>query len=106
MAHAREQRHQWKRDGEWAVCTRCGLKVESKRVKRGGLPKCAGVLESKPSPPPKAKGPTQYFRDYLNSYRKGCERFGIWWKIFTASMIVFAITFFTVAIGLILIYLI
>ena len=37
-------------------------------------------------------------RDYLESYRRGCEHFGFWWRLFTASM--FALTLALVFVSL------
>ncbi len=42
-----------------------------------------------------------YFGEYLRSYRRGVERFGVWWKVFTLSMISISLVFIALAILLI-----
>jgi hypothetical protein len=42
-----------------------------------------------------------YFDEYLESYRRGIERFGVWWKVFTFSMISIALVFIALAMLLI-----
>jgi hypothetical protein len=100
--------------------------VETKRIRRGGLPTCDEVLSSKAQPSltdektgERAQVPSSeiqpslsdenagnFFQEYLVSYRKGCELFGVWWKLFTFSMITFSVVFFLVAIILVLLYLV
>ena len=41
------------------------------------------------------------FREYLENYRRGCKRFGIWWKLFTASMLTLALIFVSFAVILV-----
>jgi hypothetical protein len=33
------------------------------------------------------------FREYLENYQRGSERFGFWWKLFNASMLALALIF-------------
>jgi len=147
MSKSGGRKHKWERNGEWATCINCGLKVETKRIRRGGLPTCDEVLSLKALPtqptqpnqttqPAQPIQPTQpsssdekngeraqvpgseiqpslsdknagnFFQEYLVSYRKGCELFGVWWKLFTFSMITFSVVFFLVAIILVLLYLV
>ena len=99
------RRHSWEREGEWATCTNCGLKVEAQLIRRGGLPTCDEVIESKPQEitiPGKQKS---YFQEYIDSYHKGCERYGVWWKLFTFSMLAIAAVFIAFAITLVVLYL-
>jgi hypothetical protein len=126
MSKSGGRKHKWERNGEWATCINCGLKVETKRIRRGGLPTCDEVLSSKAQPSltdektgERAQVPSSeiqpslsdenagnFFQEYLVSYRKGCELFGVWWKLFTFSMITFSVVFFLVAIILVLLYLV
>ena len=46
-----------------------------------------------------------YFQEFLYSYHKGCERYGIWWKLFTFSMLGFSVVFVALAITLIMLFL-
>lgn len=39
----------------------------------------------------------EFYNDYMEHYRKGVERFGIWWTIFTASILGFALIFIVFA---------
>lgn len=41
------------------------------------------------------------FQDYLANYRKGCEQFGFWWKLFTVSMLALALVLISFAMILI-----
>lgn len=43
--------------------------------------------------------------DFVKNYRKGVERFGVWWKVFTASMIGISIVLILFALILIVRYL-
>jgi hypothetical protein len=146
MSKPRGRRHKWEQDGEWATCINCGLKVETKRIRRGGLPTCdeflsskahqistdeevdesaqvlgsefqpistdeevgesAQVLGSEALPISTEENSGSYLQEYLASYRKGCELYGVWWKLFTFSMLSFSVIFLTVAIILVLLYLI
>lgn len=99
MPKPRGRRHNWEREGKWATCTNCGLRVETRLVRKGGLPTCDEVLESKPLEIAKQGAIQSYFREYIDSYHRGMERFGVWWKVFTFSifaiaavLIIFAIT--------------
>ncbi len=105
MAKPRGRRHSWEREGDWATCTNCGLKVEARLIKRGGLPPCDEVIESKPQEITTPGKPKSFFQDYIDSYHKGCERFGVWWKLFTFSMLAFAAVFIAVALILALLFL-
>jgi hypothetical protein len=80
------------------ACSCSGLKVEAGRVRRGGFHTCGGVLGFEPLRFTLVGRLGYFFSDYF-SYRKGCERFGIWWKLFRVSMVSFAVTFILVAIG-------
>ena len=40
------------------------------------------------------------FREYVENYKRGCERFGFWWKLFTASMLALALVSFAVILAL------
>ena len=48
----------------------------------------------------------QIIREYIENYRRGSERFGFWWKLFTASMLTLALVFVSFAIILALRYLV
>jgi len=37
------------------------------------------------------------FREYLENYQRGYERFGFWWKLFNASMLALALIFISFA---------
>lgn len=105
MPKLRGLRHRWNREGEMAFCTNCGLKVEARLIRRGGLPTCDKTIESKPqqmSTPGKLKS---YFQEYIDSYHKGCERFGVYWKLFTFSMLAFEAVSIAVAITLVVLFL-
>jgi hypothetical protein len=95
MSKLRGRRHSWEREGEWATCTNCGLKVETRLIRKGGLPTCE-VIESKPQ---------EISQGYIDSYHKGCERYGVWWKLFTFSMFAIAAIFIAFAIILIVFFL-
>jgi hypothetical protein len=43
---------------------------------------------------------THYFNEYVENYKKACEKYGVWWKIFTVSMIGMALVFIIFAIFL------
>ncbi|UCD44349.1 MAG: hypothetical protein JSV27_09490 [Candidatus Bathyarchaeota archaeon] len=43
--------------------------------------------------------------DFVKNYRMGVERFGVWWKVFTASMIGISIVLILFALILIVRYL-
>jgi hypothetical protein len=105
MPKLRGQRHSWKKGGKWATCANCGLKVEIRRIRRGGLPTCNEVIESKPQEIKHAGKSKSYFREYIDSYHKGCERYGIWWKLFTFAMLAITGVFITSAIILIVFFL-
>jgi len=47
----------------------------------------------------------KYFHEYIDSYHKGCERYGVWWKLFTFSMFAIAAVFIVFAIILIVFFL-
>ncbi len=49
---------------------------------------------------------TRIFREYLENYQRGSERFGFWWKLFNASMLVLALIFISFAIVLALRFLV
>lgn len=105
MPKPRGPRHSWKREGEWATCTNCGLKVETRLLRRGGLPTCDEVIESKlqeMTEPGKLKS---YFQEYIASYHKGCERYGVWWKLFTFSMLAISAVFIAFAMILVVFFL-
>jgi len=85
--------------------------VEARLIRRGGLPTCGQAIESTLQPlivpehvhtPGKKKS---YFQEFLYSYHKGCERYGIWWKLFTFSMLGFSVVFVALAITLIMLFL-
>jgi hypothetical protein len=105
MLEPRGRRHSWAREGEWATCTNCGLKVETRLIRKGGLPTCFEVIESKAQETTQPGKPRSYFQEYIDSYHKGCERFGVWWKLFTFSMLGLAAVFIAVAIILVVLYL-
>ncbi len=46
------------------------------------------------------------FREYLENYQRGSERFGFWWKLFNASMLALALIFISFAIVLALRFLV
>jgi hypothetical protein len=46
------------------------------------------------------------FREYIENYQRGYERFGFWWKLFTASMLALALIFVSFAIVLALRFLV
>ncbi len=104
MPKFRGRRHSWEREGEWATCTNCGLKVETRLTRRGGLPTCE-VIESKPQETTIPGKPTSYFLEYLDSYHKGVKRYGVWWKLFTFSMLAIAAVFIVFAITLVVLFL-
>jgi len=105
MPKLRGRRHSWEREGEWATCTNCGLKVEARLTRRGGLPTCDEVIESKPQETTIPGKPKSYFQEYIDSYHKGCERYGVWWKLFTFSMLAIAAVFIVFAITLVVLFL-
>jgi hypothetical protein len=104
MPKPRGLRHSWKREGEWATCTNCGLKVEKRLIRRGGLPTCDKV-ESKPQEIIKPGKLKFYFQEYIDGYHKGCERYGVWWKLFTFSMLAIPTVLIAFAITLIVFFL-
>lgn len=112
MPKPRGSRHSWNKEGKWATCTNCGLKVETRRIRKGGLPTCNEVIESKPQViESKPRGISKlgnlksFFQKYVDSYQKGGELFGLWWKLLYIFLLVIAVVFFTVAIGLIVLFL-
>ena len=128
MPKLRGQRHSWDRESEWATCANCGLRVETRLIRKGGLPTCdevvesksqeitqpvveaksqeitQPVVESKPQEISKPGKPKFYFQEYIDYYHKGCDRFGVW-KLFTFSMLAFSAVFIAVAIILVVLYL-
>ncbi len=104
MPELRSRRHSWDREDEWATCSNCGLKVETRLIRKGGLPKCDEVIESQPDEITQPEMPKSYFQEYVDYYHKGTERFGVWWKLFTFSMLAFAMVFIAVAIILFVLY--
>jgi len=46
------------------------------------------------------------FLEYIENYQRGYERFGFWWKLFTASMLALALIFVSFAIVLALRFLV
>ena len=120
MLKTQSRRHSWEREGEWATCTNCGLKVETRRIKKGGLPNCEDVLEAKSQEviEPECEDvieaksqeviepekPKSVIAKYISYYHKGTERYGVWWKFFTFSMLTVAAVFLTTAIILFIIY--
>ena len=46
------------------------------------------------------------FREYVENYKRGCERFGFWWKLFTASMLALSLVFVSFAVILALRFLV
>jgi hypothetical protein len=104
MPMSRSRRHSWERGDEWATCTNCGLKVETRLIRKGGLPNCDEVIESKTQEITKPEKPKSYFQEYVEYYYKGYERFGVWWKLFTFSMLAFAAVFLVIAIILFVFY--
>ena len=42
-----------------------------------------------------------YLEEYIESYHRGVERFGLWWVVFTLSMISIALVFIALAMSLI-----
>jgi hypothetical protein len=94
--------------------------VETRRIKKGGLPKCEDVIEAKPQGviepecenviEAKPQGviepekPKSFIVKYISYYHKGTERYGLWWKFFTFSMLAVAAIFLTTAIILFIIY--
>ena len=105
MPKLRGLRHSWDRESEWATCTNCGLRVETRLIRKGGLPTCDEVVESKSQEISKPGKPKFYFQEYIDYYHKGCDRFGAWWKLFTFSMLAFSAVFIAVAIMLVVLYL-
>ena len=105
MPKLRGRRHSWKREGEWATCINCGLKVETRLIRRGGLPACDEVIESKPREITRPGKLKSYFQEYIDSYHKGCERYGVWWKLFTFSMLAIAAVLIAFAITLVVFFL-
>jgi hypothetical protein len=104
MSKPRVLRHSWKREGEWATCINCGLKVETRLIRRGGLPACE-VIESKPREITKPGKLKSYFQEYIDSYHRGCERYGVWWKLFTVSMLAIAAVLIAFAVILVVFFL-
>ncbi len=104
MLKIQSRRHSWEREGEWATCTNCGLKVETRRIKKGGLPNCEDVLEAKSQEVIEPEKPKSVIAKYISYYHKGTERYGVWWKFFTFSMLTVAAVFLTTAIILFIIY--
>ena len=104
MQKPRRRRHSWEKEVKWATCINCGLKVETRLIRKGGLPSCDEVIESKPQEITKPEKPKSYFQEYVEYYYKGYERFGVWWKLFTFSMLVFAAVFIVAAIILFVFY--
>jgi hypothetical protein len=89
--------------GEWATCRNCGLEVEARLIRKGGLPNCE-EYESKLEEITQPEEPKSYFQEYFEYYRKGSERYGMFWKIFTFSMIAIAAVFLAAAIILFVFY--
>ena len=77
--------------------------METRLIRRGGLPNCE-IIESKPEEITKPEMPKSYFQEYVDYYRKGSERYGIYWKVFTFSMLAFAAVFLAAAIILFVFY--
>lgn len=46
-----------------------------------------------------------YFLEFLEGYRKGRERFGVYWTVFTVSMILFSVILILFAIIAAVLYL-
>jgi len=42
-----------------------------------------------------------YFRSYLESFERGRSRFGVWWIVFTGSLLFAALVFLVLALGLV-----
>ena len=70
MSKLRGRRHSWEREGEWATCIKCGLKVETRRIKRGGLPICEDVIEVKPQEVIEPEKPKSGITKYVSYYHK------------------------------------
>ena len=45
------------------------------------------------------------FQEYMASYQRGHEKFGVWWTLLTLSMLSMALVFITVALILVIFYL-
>jgi hypothetical protein len=45
------------------------------------------------------------FQEYMLSYQRGHEKFGVWWTLLTLSMLSLALVFITVALILAIFYL-
>ena len=82
-----------------------GLKVETRLIRKGGLPTCDEVIESKLQEISKPGKLKSYFQEYIDSYHKGCERYGVWWKLFTFSMLAIAAVLISFAITLVVFFL-
>ena len=63
------------------------------------------VIESKPQETTIPGKQKSYFQEYIDSYHKGCERYGVWWKLFTFSMLAIAAVFIAFAITLVVLFL-
>jgi len=108
MPKLRGRRHRWGREGEIAICTICGLRVEARLIRRGGLPTCDKAIESEPqkiSSLGSIERAKSYFQEFIDSYHRGCERFGVYWKLFTFSMLAFEAVSIAVAITLVVLFL-
>jgi hypothetical protein len=104
MPKLRGKRHSWEKEGEYATCTNCGLKVATRLIKKGGLPTCDEVIESKSVETTLTGKLNAYYQEYIDSYHKGYDRYGMWWKLFTFSMLGFAAVFIAVAAILFVLY--
>jgi len=108
MPKLRGRRHRWDREGETAICTNCGLKVEARLIRRGGLPICYKAIESEPqqiSILGSIERAKSYFQEFIDSYCKGYERYGIWWILFTFSILAFEAVSIAVVITLVVLFL-
>jgi hypothetical protein len=41
-----------------------------------------------------------YFKEYLESYERGCRKYGVWWVVFTGAMLFAVLVLITFAFGL------
>lgn len=58
--------------------------------------------DSKPSLPGRIK---DFIQSYVESYRRGREKFGVWWTLFTVSMWLVVLIFLSTAMIIAVVYL-
>ena len=55
-----------------------------------------------------SRGPVSRLRDWFRSYVKSCrrgrEKFGVWWLVFTVGMLLVSVSFFVYAVAVYIIF--